>query len=308
MSRTVAAVDCGTNSIRLLVARCEDDGTLSELTRRTRLARLGQAVDATGEFHPDALERTFAVLDEYAAAIRDSGAEKVRFVATSATRDVGNRTALEEGVMARLRVPTEVISGDEEARLSAAGVLGGIETARPTLILDIGGGSTELVVVGEDRRILSAVSLDLGAVRLKERLLLSEPPTPDEQAAARAHIAAQLDASGVEFTAVASAVGVAGSVTSVAAHSLGLVEYSREAVHGLVLSRAVIDAASRRWLGQTSEEIAQDPLMHPLRAAVIGAGSMILTEIAHRIPGGQVVVSETDILDGIVSGLLDMRD
>lgn len=301
----VAAVDCGTNSVRLLILRREDDGSVTEVTRQTRLARLGQGVDATGEFHPDALERTFAILDEYAALIAAHGVARVRFVATSAARDVGNRAVLEEGVWARLGVAVEVISGDEEARLSAAGVLGGVAAPRPTLIFDIGGGSTELVVVDDDDRIASAISLDIGAVRIKERFLPTEPPTGGEQAAARAYIGALLDASGTDFAAVSSAIGVAGTVTSVAADLLGLATYSREAVHGQRLSRQVITETNRRWLGQTTEQIvASSPLMHPLRAAVIAAGTMILDEIAARVPRGEIIVSETDILDGIAHSLM----
>lgn len=304
MALTVAAVDCGTNSIRLLVLRRNDDGSITEITRQTRLARLGQGVDATGEFHPDALQRTFVVLDEFRGIIDQIGVQRVRFVATSATRDVRNRELLFDGVQARLGVGVDVISGDEEARLSAAGVLTGVTSPRPTLIFDIGGGSTELVVVGHDDEVASAISLNIGAVRIKERFLHTEPPTAAEQQAARGFISAQLDASGVDFAEVASAIGVAGTVTSVAADHLGLREYSREAVHGSVLSRAVIDETSHRWLSQTTDEIARQPLMHPLRAAVIGAGSMILAEIARRVPGGEVIVSETDILDGIAHQML----
>lgn len=304
MSRTVAVVDCGTNSVRLLVLRRLDDGTVEELTRQTRLARLGQGVDATGEFHPDALERTFAVVDEYAALIAGLGVDEVRFVATSAARDVSNRDVFFDGVRKRLGVGVDVISGDEEARLSSAGVLSGVESPRPTLIFDIGGGSTELVVVGEGEAIVSAVSLNIGAVRIKERFLPTEPPTAEEREAARGFIDAQLDGSGTDF-AVASAIGVAGTVTSVAADFLGLQQYSRDAVHRTVLTTGAIDAANRRWLGQTTDEIAKHPLLPPLRAAVIGAGSMILAEIARRVPSGEVIVSETDILDGIAHELLD---
>ncbi len=305
MSRTVAAVDCGTNSVRLLVLRREDDGSLAELTRLTRLARLGQGVDATGEFHPDALARTFAVLDEYRDVIAAHGVDSTRFVATSAARDVTNRDVLEAGVRERLGVGVDVISGDEEARLSSAGVLSGVDSARPTLIFDIGGGSTELVVVGEDGDVASAVSLDIGAVRINERFLPTEPPTQAQQAAARAFIDEKLDGSGTDFASVAAAIGVAGTVTSVAADHLGLREYSRDAVHGTVLTRAVIDEANQRWLGQTTDEIVAHSLMHPLRAAVIGAGSTILAEIVRRVPAGEVLVSETDILDGIAHELLD---
>ena len=318
-ARTVAAVDCGTNSVRLLIMsqplleprekseamqRASKRPEPKELIREVRLARLGQGVDATGEFHPDALARTFAVLDEYARIIADHGVDETRFVATSAARDVSNRDVFEAGVRARLGVGVDVISGEEEARLSAAGVLSGVSSPRPTLIFDIGGGSTELVVVGEDDQVASAVSLDIGAVRITERFLRTEPPTAEEQEAARAYIGELIDGAGVDFAALASAIGVAGTVTSVAADHLGLREYSREAVHGTALSAETIRAISRRWLGQTADEIAEQPLMHPLRAAVIGGGSMILDEIVTRVPGQQVLVSETDILDGIAHELL----
>ncbi|MFT3888975.1 MAG: exopolyphosphatase [Arachnia sp.] len=304
-SETVAAVDCGTNSIRLLILRSvPGQGAPAELVREVRLARLGQGVDATGEFHPDALARTFAVLDEYAGIIAAHGVDRTRFVATSAARDVRNRDVFEAGVRARLGVGVDVISGEEEARLSAAGVLSGVSSARPTLIFDIGGGSTELVVVGDDGAVASAVSLDIGAVRIKERFLAADPPTVEEQDAARAYIGRLIDGAGVDFGAIASAIGVAGTVTSVAAVHLGLSEYSRDAVHGTVLGSRTIADISGSWLAQTADEIAAQPLMHPLRAAVIGAGSMILDEIARRVPGGQILVSETDILDGIAHELL----
>ena len=202
-------------------------------------------------------------------------------------------------------VGVDVISGDEEARLSSNGVLSGVSSPRPTLIFDIGGGSTELVVVGSDERIASAISLDIGAVRIKERFLPTEPPTEEEAAVARAFINAQLDASGTDFASVASSIGVAGTVTSVAAEHLNLAAYSRDAVHGTVLTLAAIDEANLRWLTQTTEQIATNPLLPPLRAAVIGAGSMILAEIVRRLPSRQIIVSESDILDGIAQELLD---
>lgn len=304
MTRTVAAVDCGTNSVRLLVLRRDSDGAVTELTRQTRLARLGQGVDATGEFHPDALARTFAVLDEYAGIVAGYKVDDVRFVATSAARDVKNRDVFEAGVRQRLGVGVNVISGEEEARLSSSGVLSGVNSPRPTLIFDIGGGSTELVVVAGDGAIASAVSLDIGAVRIKERFLRTEPPTGAEQDAARSFINLQLDGAGTDFVSVASAIGVAGTVTSVAADHLRLERYSREAVHQSVLSLAVIDEANQRWLGQTTDEIAANPLLPPLRAAVIAAGSMILAEIVRRVPTAEAIVSETDILDGIAKELL----
>ena len=265
---TVAAIDCGTNSIRLLVLAGSRDAP-QELAREVRLARLGQGVDATREFHPDALARTFAVCDEFAQIIRAHGAEKVRFVATSAARDVTNRQLLIDGVRERLGVEMDVIPGQEEAGT-----------------------------------IVHSVSLNVGSVRLRERFLHTDPPTPEEQRASREFVGDLLDGSGIDFAAVASAVGVAGTVTSVAARALGLEAYSRDAVHGLVLGRDDIRDANSHWLATPVSEIEGEPCMHPLRAGVIGAGTLILDEIAARIPSQKILVSETDILDGIALELL----
>lgn len=300
---TVAAIDCGTNSIRLLVLAGSRDAP-QELAREVRLARLGQGVDATGEFHPDALARTFAVCDEFAQIIRAHGAEKVRFVATSAARDVTNRQLLIDGVRERLGVEMDVIPGQEEARLSSAGALCAVDVTPPTLILDIGGGSTELVLADGAGTIVHSVSLNVGSVRLRERFLHTDPPTPEEQRASREFVGDLLDGSGIDFAAVASAVGVAGTVTSVAARVLGLEAYSRDAVHGLVLGRDDIRDANSHWLATPVSEIEGEPCMHPLRAGVIGAGTLILDEIAARIPSQKILVSETDILDGIALELL----
>jgi Exopolyphosphatase len=300
---TVAAIDCGTNSIRLLVLAGSRDAP-QELAREVRLARLGQGVDATREFHPDALARTFAVCDEFAQIIRAHGAGKVRFVATSAARDVTNRQLLIDGVRERLGVEVDVIPGQEEARLSSAGALCAVDVTPPTLILDIGGGSTELVLADGAGMILHSVSLNVGSVRIRERFLHTDPPTPEEQRASREFVGDLLDGSGIDFAAVASAVGVAGTVTSVAARVLGLEAYSRDAVHGLVLGRDDIRAANSHWLATPVSEIEGEPCMHPLRAGVIGAGTLILDQIAARIPSQKILVSETDILDGIALELL----
>ena len=300
---TVAAIDCGTNSIRLLVLAGSRDAP-QELAREVRLARLGQGVDATREFHPDALARTFAVCDEFAQIIRAHGAGKVRFVATSAARDVTNRQLLIDGVRERLGVEVDVIPGQEEARLSSAGALCAVDVTPPTLILDIGGGSTELVLADGAGTIVHSVSLNVGSVRLRERFLHTDPPTPEEQRASREFVGDLLDGSGIDFAAVASAVGVAGTVTSVAARVLGLEAYSRDAVHGLVLGRDDIRDANSHWLATPVSEIEGEPCMHPLRAGVIGAGTLILDEIAARIPSQKILVSETDILDGIALELL----
>lgn len=300
----VAAIDCGTNSIRLLVLSGSRKAPV-ELVREVRLARLGQGVDATGEFHPDALARTFAVCEEYARIIREHGAEKVRFVATSAARDVSNRRLLVDGVRERLGVEVDVIPGQEEARLSSMGALCALDVASPTLVVDIGGGSTELVLVDGAGTILHSVSLNVGAVRLRERFLYTDPPTPGERKNARGFVGELLDGSGIDFAAVAGAVGVAGTVTSVGARVLGLESYSREAVHGLVLGRGDVDAVTEHWLTTPVGLIEQEPCMQPLRAGVIGAGALILDETISRIPGKKIRISETDILDAIALGLLD---
>ncbi|MCG6566926.1 Ppx/GppA phosphatase family protein [Tessaracoccus sp. ZS01] len=302
---TVAAVDCGTNSIRLLILRRGADGALTELAREVRLARLGQGVDATGEFHPDALQRANRIFEEFAAIITGAGADRVRFVATSAARDVSNRAVFEANVRDRLGVEVDVISGSEEAQLSTLGVLSGVTVPTPSLVFDIGGGSTELIVVGEGPAILSAISLNIGAVRVKERFLPGDPPSEQEIRAARTFIGEQLGGAGVDFGSLAAAVGVAGTVTSFAAAKLGLETYHREAVHETVLARGDIEATLNHWLTQPAAVTAEEPCMHPLRAAVIGAGGLILDEISSRVPGGSVLVSETDILDGIALGLLE---
>ena len=300
---TIAAIDCGTNSIRLLILRA-DGAQTRELTRQTRLARLGQGVDATGAFHPEALERAFAIFDEFRVLLADHHVDQVRFVATSAARDVSNKQELFDGVRTRLGVDVDVISGDEEARLSSAGVVSGVSGERPLLVIDIGGGSTELVTLHDDG-VAHATSLDIGAVRVRERLLPGDPPSAAEQEAARRHVRELLDASGTPFSTIRTAVGVAGTVTSMAATVLQLTQYSRDAVHGTVLNRGQIRELASRWLSQSVQEtMAGAPFMHPLRASVIGAGALIIDEISQRLPSGAVVVSETDILDGIALEML----
>ncbi len=300
---TVAAVDCGTNSIRLLILRGGGRDAPEELCREVRLARLGQGVDATGEFHADALERAFTVCEEFAGIIDALGVDRVRFVATSAARDVSNRQVFFDGVRQRLGVDVDVITGDQEARLSTIGVRGGVEAPQPVLVIDIGGGSTELVVVADDE-VRLAISLNMGAVRVHERFLHTDPPTEQQQQAARDFVGGLLDGSGVDFNHIETAVGVAGTVTSVAARVLGLQEYSRDAIHGTVLRRRDVESASAHWLKTSAASIEAEPCMHPLRAGVIGAGSLILDEISMRVPGGRILVSETDILDGIALELL----
>lgn len=301
--KRVAAVDCGTNSIRLLVADLDAAGGEAELDRRMRIVRLGQGVDATGRLAADALERTFAACDEYAQLIEDLGATEVRFVATSATRDASNREEFAAGVHARLGVLPEVISGDEEAALSFRGATRAVaaESGHPTpyLVVDIGGGSTEFVL--GTGSVGAARSVDVGCVRMTERHFHQDPPTPAEISAAQRDIDAAIDlaAGAVDLGQARTLVGVAGSVTTIAALALGLEAYDRERVH---LSRIPADAVrgiAADLLGMTHQERAAHAVIHPGRVDVIGAGALILLRIMDRLGLPEIVVSEHDILDGI---------
>ncbi|TWH33981.1 Ppx/GppA phosphatase family protein [Isoptericola variabilis] len=309
-TRRVAAIDCGTNSIRLLVADVSDDGTLTEVDRRTEVVRLGQGVDRTGELAPEALERTLTTAREYARAIRDLGAERVRFVATSATRDARNRDVFRDGVLDAVGVEPEVVSGDEEALLSFTGATSGTATDHPGpyLVVDLGGGSTELVLGTTTPD--AALSLDVGSVRLTERHLRTDPPTDAEIAAARADVRAALDAAAavVPLGKTATLVGLAGSITTVTAHALGLPSYRRERVHGATFAPGTVLAACDDLLHRTREQRLALGFMHPGRADVIGAGALVWSEVVARVrddvaaAGGalaEVVTSESDILDGI---------
>ncbi|PFG44191.1 exopolyphosphatase/guanosine-5'-triphosphate,3'-diphosphate pyrophosphatase [Isoptericola jiangsuensis] len=313
-STRVAAVDCGTNSIRLLVADVAPDGTLVELDRRMEIVRLGQGVDRTGELAPEALERTLAATREYAKVAGDLGATKVRFVATSATRDARNRDVFVAGVRAALGVEPEVVSGQEEALLSFRGATSGAASAHPGpyLVVDLGGGSTELVLGTSSPE--AALSTDVGSVRLTERHLHSDPPTAAEVAAARADVDAALDAAApvVPWGRTATLVGLAGSVTSVTAHALGLPTYQRDRVNGTVLTVSDTLAACDDLLSRTRAQRLDLGFMHPGRADVIGAGALVWARVVERVrddvaaAGGaltHVVTSESDILDGIALSL-----
>lgn len=298
----VAAIDCGTNSVRLLVAESSGDGFV-DLDRQLRLTRLGQGVDATGEFHPDALARTFAACDEYAAVLAAHGVDRVRFVATSAARDAGNREAFFAGVRDRIGVDPEVISGDEEAQLSFDGALAAAPDAEPpALVMDVGGGSTELVLGTPGGRVRGC-SLDIGSVRLRERFLLADPPTVDEVAEASEFVDDLLDASGVDFGAARTWLGVGGTATSLSAIAQGLATYDRATVHGSVVSRDDVAALASRLLALDTPQRLEIPTMVPGRADVICAGALIVARVGARL-GPALTVSEADILDGIVARLL----
>ncbi|MER5375212.1 Ppx/GppA phosphatase family protein [Streptomyces sp. NPDC002553] len=308
MSR-VAAVDCGTNSIRLLVADADPaSGELVELDRRMTIVRLGQGVDRTGRLAPEALERTFAACREYAAVIKEHGAERLRFVATSASRDAENRDEFVRGVLDILGVEPEVISGDQEAEFSFTGatreLTGRDDLARPYLVVDIGGGSTEFVV-GDDR-VRAARSVDVGCVRMTERHLVvdgavSDLPTEEQIAAIRADIEAALDLAEetVPLREARTLVGLAGSVTTVSAIAQELPEYDSAAIHHSRVPRERVREIAEWLLRSTHAERAAVPSMHPGRVDVIAAGALVLLSIMDRIGAEEVVVSEHDILDGI---------
>jgi len=306
----VAGIDCGSNSIRLLVADVDEVGRLTDVDRRMEAVRLGQGVDRTGRIAPEAMERTLEAARRYAAICADLGAERIRFVATSASRDAQNRQEFVDGVRAALGVEPEVIGGEEEARLSfrgATGVLAGRHPG-PFLVVDIGGGSTELVLGTTSPA--TAVSMDVGCVRLTERHLHDDPPTPEQIAAASADVVAGLQAAAavVPFGRTATLVGLAGSVTTVTAHALDLDEYDPELIDGAVLKADQVLASCRALLTMTRKRRARLPFMHPGRVDVIGAGALIWSDVVARVradvgaAGGDlrtVVTSEHDILDGI---------
>ncbi|MFE5094794.1 exopolyphosphatase [Streptomyces sp. NPDC056638] len=305
----VAAIDCGTNSIRLLVADADPStGELVELDRRMEIVRLGQGVDRTGRLAPEALERTFAACREYAEVIKEHGAQKIRFVATSASRDAENRDEFVRGVLDILGVEPEVISGDQEAEFSFTGatkeLAGRDHLAKPYLVVDIGGGSTEFVV-GDDH-VRAARSVDIGCVRMTERHLVhdgvvSDPPTPGQIAAIRADIDAALDLAeeSVPLTGAATLVGLAGTVTTVAAIALGLDVYDSEAIHHSRISLDQVQEITGRLLASTHAERAAIGAMHPGRVDVITSGALILLAVMKRAGAQEIVVSEHDILDGI---------
>ncbi|MEU6463285.1 Ppx/GppA phosphatase family protein [Streptomyces sp. NPDC046976] len=305
----VAAIDCGTNSIRLLVADADPaTGELVDLDRRMTIVRLGQGVDRTGRLAPEALERTFAACREYAGIIKEHGAERLRFVATSASRDAENREDFVRGVLDILGVEPEVITGEQEAEFSFTGatreLTGRTDLARPYLVVDIGGGSTEFVV--GDEKVRAARSVDVGCVRMTERHLVhggevSDPPTEEQIAAIRADIEAALDLAEqtVPLREARTLVGLAGSVTTVSAIAQDLPDYDSARIHHSRIPRARVREITEHLLHSTHAERATIPSMHPGRVDVIGAGSLVLLAIMERTGAEEVVVSEHDILDGI---------
>ncbi|PPF68462.1 exopolyphosphatase [Rathayibacter sp. AY1E6] len=298
----VAALDCGTNSLRLLIADVEG-GRLRDVQRRTELVRLGRGVDRTGRFDPAALERTLAVTREYAAAAQEAGAERLRFVATSATRDAADREDFLAAVERILGVTPETISGEEEARLSFRGAVSAVDSARPVLVVDLGGGSTELVLGGAEPE--QAHSMDVGSVRLTERHRRAAAPTEGERAAMRADVAAALAASSVDLSQARSVVGVAATVLTITAHVLRTTD--RAALEtSLPLSDVL--AACDELAALSPEGAAALPWVRPGREDVLAAGALVWGEVLRAVheasPGVDRVRSTAhDILDGIALGL-----
>ena len=299
----VAAIDCGTNSIRLLIADI-DGSNFREVVRDMEIVRLGQGVDETGQFHPDAIARTLTAVDKFAAEIAKRGVEKIRFCATSATRDATNRHLFVDGVRERLGIELEVISGDEEAALSFAGAIKDLDPSNgPFLVVDIGGGSTEFVF--GTSTVEAARSVNIGCVRMTERHISSDPATPEQIELARTDIQAAIAqaAAVVPITKAKTLVAVAGTATTVAAAALELPEYDRYAIHLSRISAKQTHDAATMFATKSREQRLLLGYMHPGRVDVIAAGSLVLSEIMKATGATEFVASESDILDGMAFSL-----
>ncbi|WP_080795793.1 Ppx/GppA phosphatase family protein [Corynebacterium pacaense] len=315
MSR-FAAVDCGTNSIRMLISELTTDG-LREITRENRIVRLGQGVDATGELNPEAIERTRVALAEYVEIMAAEDVKVVRMVATAATRDAGNRNeffAMTGQLLSRIQPGSraEVISGEEEARLSFRGAVADLPADQgPFCVIDLGGGSTEFIVGTHDGEILGSHSAQMGCVRLSERIMRSDPPTATEVEIARDYVGERIEEvrAIVPISRAATFVGCAGTFTTISAWVQGLESYDRDAIHLSVLNFDALGVITDEIISESSAQRASNPVVDPGRADVIGGGSVIVQaviDLAAREAGvDSIVISEKDILDGIVLGLID---
>ena len=299
----VAAIDCGTNSIRLLIADINGDN-FQEITREMEIVRLGQGVDATGKFDPEAIERTLTATSRYAEIIASKGVEKIRFCATSATRDASNRDLFIDGVREILGIEPEVIPGTEEAELSFIGATKGLtHTESPYLVVDIGGGSTEFVL--GDSEVKYAKSVNIGCVRMSERHLNKAPQDPlavqkaiqdiEDAIAEAAYI--------VPIKEAKTLIAVAGTATTVAAAALGLSEYDRHSIHLSRIPAAKVFEVAQMFSLMTREEITALGYMHPGRVDVIAAGSLVLARVMLATGATEFVASESDILDGMAWAL-----
>lgn len=299
----VAAIDCGTNSIRLLIADISN-GKFHEVKRDMEIVRLGQGVDQTGQFHPDAIARTFNAVDKFASEISKRGVERIRFCATSATRDATNRDLFVSGVKERLGIEPEVISGEEEARLSFSGATRELpDSLDPFLVIDIGGGSTEFVL--GHREVSAAKSVNIGCVRMAERHFVHDPASNQEIESARTDIKSAIAeaANVVKIKEAKTLVAVAGTATTVAAAALELEQYDRYAIHLSRISAQRTHEVTQMFLQMTRAERASLGYMHPGRVDVIGAGSLVLSEIMNETGAKEFLASEADILDGMAWSL-----
>lgn len=302
----VAAFDCGTNSLRVLVADLDAETMHErEVLREMRIVRLGEGVDRTGRISDAAMQRVLSAVDDFVAMVRDADVAAVRFCATSAARDAANAADFMAAVRTRVGVEPEVLDGLEEARASYAGATRAItRAASPRLVVDIGGGSTELILGDKDGRVLAEQSLDIGSVRLTERHLHEDPPTDEQVAALVADVDAVLDGCRVPVVDARTVIGVAGTVTTVAAGVLGLSSYARDAIHHAVLRGDDVAAMVRELVSMPVAARRELGYMHPGRADVIAAGALILERVLRRTTPDTVLVSEHDILDGIAWSLV----
>jgi exopolyphosphatase / guanosine-5'-triphosphate,3'-diphosphate pyrophosphatase len=303
----VGAIDIGTNTVRLLVADVDGDGenaALEPLDRRMRITRLGQGVDESRRLAPDAISRTLDVLREYRGALDELGVERVRATATSAARDAGNREDFFGPAAEVLHLEPELLPGDEEARLSFLGATAGLDLPAPYLVVDIGGGSTEFVVGTHEPEGL--ISIDVGSRRITEQYLHSDPPAPEELSEAMSVVRAHLADVELAIPAVreaATLVGVAGTITTVAAVELGLAEYDRDRIHHFRLTRSAAEDVFRTLATEPADVRRHNPGLKPGRVDVIVGGTLVLVVIMRTFDFNEMLVSEADILDGLVRSI-----
>ena len=300
--KRVAAIDCGTNSIRLLISDIDTStNTATDVVREMRIVRLGEGVDKTNAFLPSALERTFKAVDEYEKLLLKHNVEHVRFVATSATRDAQNKAMFIKGVIDRLRIVPEVIAGVEEAALSFDGATRSLRQKHtaPFLVIDLGGGSTELVI--GDKEPTGAYSMDVGCVRMTERHTPGGNPTKEQEEAIRTDVrnALKVAATKVDWKSAQTVVGVAGTITTVAAHVLNLKTYDPDVLHGASITAEQISQTAQDFITLTPSKRGALPYMHEGRIEVITAGSIVLDEVMKGIGAKTLIASERDILDGV---------